>query len=104
MTPQEFNHFRDNLNPASGFQSIQFREIEFLCGVRRTETLAHIEMDDAQRARLHALLERRRSTITSKRCSRGAASPRPAPRWSRACGKIYTNAKRTTICICCSKI
>ncbi|MGD0968737.1 MAG: tryptophan 2,3-dioxygenase family protein, partial [Candidatus Aquilonibacter sp.] len=25
MTPQEFNTFRDNLNPASGFQSIQFR-------------------------------------------------------------------------------
>ncbi len=57
MTPQEFNTFRDNLNPASGFQSIQFREIEFLSGVRRTETLAHIQMDDAQRARLHARLE-----------------------------------------------
>jgi tryptophan 2,3-dioxygenase len=27
MTPQEFNAFRENLNPASGFQSIQFREI-----------------------------------------------------------------------------
>jgi tryptophan 2,3-dioxygenase len=56
MTPQEFNTFRDNLNPASGFQSIQFREIEFLSGVRRTETLAHIQMDDAQRARLDARL------------------------------------------------
>jgi tryptophan 2,3-dioxygenase len=52
MTPQEFNQFRDNLNPASGFQSIQFREIEFLCGVRRTETLRYIESDDEQRARL----------------------------------------------------
>ena len=57
MTPQEFNTFRDNLNPASGFQSIQFREIEFLCGVRRTEALAHIQMDDTQRARLEARLE-----------------------------------------------
>lgn len=57
MTPQEFNAFRDNLNPASGFQSIQFREIEFLCGVRRTETLQHIEMNDAQRARLERRLE-----------------------------------------------
>ncbi|HUN28250.1 MAG TPA: tryptophan 2,3-dioxygenase family protein [Alphaproteobacteria bacterium] len=57
MTPQEFNAFRDNLNPASGFQSIQFREVEFLCGVRRTETLAHIQMDDAQRARLMERLE-----------------------------------------------
>jgi tryptophan 2,3-dioxygenase len=52
MTPQEFNRFRDNLNPASGFQSVQFREIEFACGLRRTDVLKYIELDDAQRARL----------------------------------------------------
>jgi tryptophan 2,3-dioxygenase len=52
MTPQEFNQFRDNLNPASGFQSIQFREMEFVCGVRRTDVLQYIELDDARRARL----------------------------------------------------
>ncbi|HEV7179380.1 MAG TPA: tryptophan 2,3-dioxygenase family protein [Candidatus Baltobacteraceae bacterium] len=56
MTPQEFNQFRDNLNPASGFQSIQFRNIEFLCGVRRTETLQYIEMNDAQRGGLERRL------------------------------------------------
>jgi tryptophan 2,3-dioxygenase len=56
MTPQEFNAFRDNLNPASGFQSIQFRELEFVCGVRRTETLKYIQMNDAQRARLERRL------------------------------------------------
>ncbi len=39
MTPQEFNQFRDNLNPASGFQSIQFRELEFACGLRRDDLL-----------------------------------------------------------------
>ena len=55
MTPQEFNQFRDNLNPASGFQSIQFREMEFLCGIRRTDTLKHIEMSDPQRARLETI-------------------------------------------------
>ncbi|HEY8298029.1 MAG TPA: tryptophan 2,3-dioxygenase family protein [Candidatus Baltobacteraceae bacterium] len=52
MTPQEFNQFRDHLNPASGFQSIQFREIEFTAGLRHTETLKFIEMDESQRARL----------------------------------------------------
>ncbi len=52
MTPQEFNEFRDNLNPASGFQSVQFREVEFLCGVRRTEALKYISMDKEQRTRL----------------------------------------------------
>ena len=56
MTPQEFNQFRDNLNPASGFQSIQFRELEFACGVRRTELLTRIQTDDAARARLETRL------------------------------------------------
>jgi tryptophan 2,3-dioxygenase len=56
MTPQEFNQFRDNLNPASGFQSIQFREIEFLSGVRRVEVMKHIQFDNNQRARLEKRL------------------------------------------------
>jgi tryptophan 2,3-dioxygenase len=56
MTPQEFNAFRNHLNPASGFQSIQFREIEFLCGVRHTETLQHIETSSEQLARLERRL------------------------------------------------
>ncbi len=56
MTPQEFNAFRDHLNPASGFQSIQFREIEFLCGVRNEETLKHLVLDESQRARLERRL------------------------------------------------
>jgi tryptophan 2,3-dioxygenase len=52
MAPQEFNAFRDHLHPASGFQSVQFRELEFACGVRRMEVLQRIELGDAQRARL----------------------------------------------------
>jgi tryptophan 2,3-dioxygenase len=52
MTPHDFNQFRDHLNPASGFQSVQFRELEFACGVRRTEVLEWVELDDEQRARL----------------------------------------------------
>ena len=32
MTPVDFNRFRSNLNPASGFQSFQFREMELLAG------------------------------------------------------------------------
>src|SRR3954471_24419318 len=30
MTPQDFLAFREHLAPASGFQSVQFRELEFL--------------------------------------------------------------------------
>ena len=54
MAPQEFNQFRDNLNPASGFQSVQFRELEFACGLQRTELLQRIELGDEQRGRLEA--------------------------------------------------
>ena len=56
MSPQEFNQFRDNLNPASGFQSIQFRELEFACGLRRPDVLKHLELNDASRARLERRL------------------------------------------------
>lgn len=94
MTPQEFNAFRDNLNPASGFQSIQFREIEFLCGLRRTETLAHIVMDDAQRARLHALLEAPSlyDHVKALLARRGFASEAGAP-LIESLRVIYTNAE-----------
>jgi tryptophan 2,3-dioxygenase len=34
MTPQDFLSFRMKLAPASGFQSAQFREIEFLSGLK----------------------------------------------------------------------
>ena len=57
MAPQEFNQFRDHLNPASGFQSVQFRELEFACGLRRTDVLQWVELNDEQRA----ALERRRT-------------------------------------------
>ena len=33
MTPIEFLAFRGHLNPASGFQSFQFREVEFIAGL-----------------------------------------------------------------------
>ena len=37
MTPVEFNRFREKLNPASGFQSIQFRELELVSGANRSD-------------------------------------------------------------------
>lgn len=52
MTPHEFNAFRNLLNPASGFQSVQFREVEVLAGVETTAYLQHLEATDAERERL----------------------------------------------------
>ncbi|AXJ01845.1 tryptophan 2,3-dioxygenase [Cyclonatronum proteinivorum] len=34
MTPLSFNQFRKFLDSSSGFQSVQFREMEILCGLR----------------------------------------------------------------------
>jgi tryptophan 2,3-dioxygenase len=39
LTPMEFNSFRDRLETASGFQSYQFRELEFLLGYKRAAML-----------------------------------------------------------------
>jgi tryptophan 2,3-dioxygenase len=41
MTPMSFNSFRDRLETASGFQSSQFREFEFLLGYKRAELLRY---------------------------------------------------------------
>ena len=41
LTPMSFNSFRDRLDKASGFQSSQFREMEFLLGYKRSDMLKH---------------------------------------------------------------
>lgn len=41
MSPMEFLGFRNSLNPASGFQSTQFREIEIVAGLRDQKLLMH---------------------------------------------------------------
>jgi tryptophan 2,3-dioxygenase len=40
MTPQDFLEFRASLAPASGFQSAQYRELEFLSGVKEHAFMA----------------------------------------------------------------
>ncbi len=56
MTPQEFNAFRYRLNPASGFQSAQFREIEFLCGAKKSAHLSFLDPTPQERARIERRL------------------------------------------------
>ena len=43
MTPMSFSSFRDRLETASGFQSTQFRELEFALGFKRSATLKFID-------------------------------------------------------------
>ncbi|MEP6911637.1 MAG: tryptophan 2,3-dioxygenase family protein [bacterium] len=52
MTPINFLGFRDQLNPASGFQSMQFREIEFASGHKQENILNEFRADEFAYARL----------------------------------------------------
>lgn len=57
MNPIDFLAFRERLTPASGFQSVQFREIEFLCGLKDSRLLAHFAGRPEELARLQARLD-----------------------------------------------
>ncbi len=47
-----FLEFRDKLNPASGFQSMQFRELEFVSGAKDEKMLNFFEFDEFAHKRL----------------------------------------------------
>ncbi|MCW2786138.1 MAG: kynA [Marmoricola sp.] len=58
MTPQDFLEFRQRLSPASGFQSVQFRELEFLSGAKDAGYLARFKgLTAEEQARLGQRLE-----------------------------------------------
>lgn len=52
MTPVSFVSFRHRIETASGFQSLQFRELEFALGHRRPAMIAHYPEGSAARRRL----------------------------------------------------
>jgi tryptophan 2,3-dioxygenase len=56
MLPSHFLAFRGKLNPASGFQSEQFREIEFLCGLKDEKMLLYHQLTPEAHAILHRRL------------------------------------------------
>jgi tryptophan 2,3-dioxygenase len=57
MAPIGFLEFRDRLNPASGFQSMQFRELEFASGAKDEGLLRTFENDDYAYTRLKRRLD-----------------------------------------------
>ena len=57
MAPQDFLRFRDHLKPASGFQSYQFRELEFASGLKDPRYLEAYREEPELGARLRARLE-----------------------------------------------
>ena len=103
MTPNDFLQFRDHLRPASGFQSAQFRAIEFRSGLKDAAQLPNFHEDGSERV----ALERRLGEPTVLDAFWGALQRRgfdldaadPAPdekergRRMRALVTIYENSR-----------
>ncbi|HKU42588.1 MAG TPA: tryptophan 2,3-dioxygenase family protein [Polyangiales bacterium] len=59
MTPMSFLAFRDRLERSSGFESVQFRQIEFSLGHKRKSALEHYPEGSAERAQLERRMQER---------------------------------------------
>ena len=57
LTPSEYMEFRDILGPSSGFQSLQYRTVEFLMGNKNASMLKVFAHDPAAEASLREVLE-----------------------------------------------
>jgi tryptophan 2,3-dioxygenase len=78
MSPQDFLEFRQHLAPASGFQSVQFREVEFVSGLKDARYLNRLVLDDDELKRLERRL--REPTLWEAFCSLLEARGLPMPR------------------------
>jgi len=57
LTPSEYLEFRGVLGPSSGFQSLQYRQIEFLLGNKNAQMLQVFAYDPAAQTTLREVLE-----------------------------------------------
>ena len=101
MLPTHFLAFRDKLEPASGFQSEQFRELEFLCGLKDAKMLAYHKPTPEAHRRLerrlrepslhHVFFEALRATGTLPAPEPGASEEQEFETRSRAILSLYKN-------------
>jgi tryptophan 2,3-dioxygenase len=105
LTPHDFMTFRGYLRKASGFQSHQYRELEFLLGNKRTDLLNVPSEDPEIHERLTAalnapsiydevlrLLARRGLAIPADRLDRDWSQPyQPSPEVESAWLQIYSD-------------
>lgn len=57
LTPSEYLEFRETLGPSSGFQSLQYRVMEFMLGNKNTAMLKVFEHDPQGQAALREVLQ-----------------------------------------------
>jgi tryptophan 2,3-dioxygenase len=103
MTPLEFLGFRERLESGSGFQSVQFRELEFAVGHKRPGVLGQYPPGSAERLRLErryqartlwdaflAFLTRRGYTVPANLLQRDVTRPvEPSPALQAVLITIY---------------
>jgi tryptophan 2,3-dioxygenase len=113
MTPLEFLSFRARLDAASGFQSDQFRQIEFLLGVKSEQSIARFPEGGRARAalerRYHAetvwdgflrYLSRERYGVPERDLARDVTAPiEPSPDLQRVLVDVYRrDSKNAELC------
>ena len=97
LTPVDYLKFRDVLGTSSGFQSAQFREIEFGLGLKNPAFLEHYPEGSAERAALkvalddHSLREAAIAALERAGFDVGDAS---VPALARAWLKVYRDEER----------
>lgn len=108
MTPTDYANFRSSLGSSSGFQSFQYRELEFLLGAKDRRMLDVHRSEPSHRealeAALHApslydealaLLARRGLAIPADRLHRDWAEPyAPSPEVEAAWLAVYRDTER----------
>lgn len=57
MSPMDFNRFRDKIDPASGFQSAQFRQLELLAGAKQSDYVKYFEYEPEWKKQIQIRLE-----------------------------------------------
>ena len=111
MTPSSFSSFRDRLETASGFQSVQFREVEFALGYKRASTVNYLKADypgyDRLNQRLHErtvvdhfydFLETRGAQIPPELKNREVTQPNgPDERVQKEILRLYKNSPECSI-------
>ncbi|MCH8616801.1 tryptophan 2,3-dioxygenase [Sphingomonas sp. SM33] len=97
LTPVDYLKFRNVLGTSSGFQSAQFREIEFRLGLKEPNFVNHYEEGSVERARLQRALEEpslRDAAIGALERAGFDVGDRSVEALSRAWLQVYRDADR----------
>jgi tryptophan 2,3-dioxygenase len=97
LTPVDYLKFRDVLGTSSGFQSAQFRELEYRLGIKDPAYLQHQAEGSEARARLEAALDRpslRDSAIGALERAGFELEDQSVPALAAAWLQVYRDADR----------